>query len=177
MIVNLYQRRNIIFLSFNLDICFCLSFKQLNILILFLMDVGMCLVGDIRVSSLQEVIRFVSRWNLLGIVSNVELFVNSLRLVRVVKGVGLVCVSYGRENNELGLVRRQVREGVDVVIVDSVLVIRWGLLMQDGGGEGKGKKNGVEDRVEEVREGVGKQVLNGNGNGNGFGGGDIGYSF
>ncbi|KAK4667246.1 Glycerophosphocholine phosphodiesterase [Podospora pseudopauciseta] len=176
MTANPHQRRNIIFSSFNPDICLCLSFKQPNIPILFLTDAGTCPVGDIRASSLQEAIRFASRWNLLGIVSNAEPFVNSPRLVRVVKGAGLVCVSYGRENNEPGLVRRQVREGVDAVIVDSVLAIRRGLLTQDGGGEGKGKKNGVEDRVEEVRERVGKQVLNGNGNGNGFGGGDIGYS-
>ncbi|AEO71495.1 92e4c9ee-7a10-4609-b83e-85c30042bac6 [Thermothielavioides terrestris] len=119
--------RHIIFSSFNPDICLCLSFKQPNIPILFLTDAGTTHVGDIRASSLQEAIRFASRWNLLGIVSNSEPFVNSPRLVRVVKQHGLVCVSYGVQNNNTELVQRQVNEGIDAVIVDSVLAIRKGL--------------------------------------------------
>lgn len=119
--------RHIIFSSFNPDICLCLSFKQPNIPILFLTDAGTCPVGDIRASSLQEAIRFASRWNLLGIVSHAEPFVMSPRLVRVVKQNGLVCVSYGAQNNDQVLVRRQVKEGIDAVIVDSVLAIRKGL--------------------------------------------------
>ncbi|KAL2265508.1 hypothetical protein VTJ83DRAFT_6608 [Remersonia thermophila] len=119
--------RHVIFSSFNPDICLCMSFKQPNIPILFLTDAGTASVGDIRASSLQEAIRFASRWNLLGIVSHSEPFVNSPRLVRVVKQHGLVCVSYGAMNNDPKLVRRQVKEGIDAVIVDSVLAIRKGL--------------------------------------------------
>ncbi|KAL1843643.1 hypothetical protein VTJ49DRAFT_625 [Mycothermus thermophilus] len=119
--------RHVIFSSFNPDICLCMSFKQPNIPILFLTDAGTTPVGDIRASSLQEAIRFASRWNLLGIVSHSEPFVNSPRLVRVVKQHGLVCVSYGAMNNDPKLVRRQVKEGIDAVIVDSVLAIRKGL--------------------------------------------------
>lgn len=92
--------RHVIFSSFNPDICLCLSFKQPNIPIMFLTDAGSCEVGDIRASSLQEAIRFASRWNLLGIVSYAEPFTISPRLVRVVKQHGLVCVSYGTQNNE-----------------------------------------------------------------------------
>jgi glycerophosphodiester phosphodiesterase len=97
--------RHLIFSSFNPDICLCLSFKQPNIPILFLTDAGTSPVGDIRASSLQEAIRFASRWNLLGIVSHSEPFVNSPRLVKVVKQNGLVCVSYGAMNNEPKLVQ------------------------------------------------------------------------
>jgi glycerophosphodiester phosphodiesterase len=97
--------RHLIFSSFNPDICLCLSFKQPNIPILFLTDAGASPVGDIRASSLQEAIRFASRWNLLGIVSHSEPFVNSPRLVKVVKQNGLVCVSYGAMNNEPKLVQ------------------------------------------------------------------------
>lgn len=100
--------RHIIFSSFNPDICLCLSFKQPNFPIMFLSDAGTSPVGDVRASSLQEAIRFASRWNLLGIVSNTEPFTNSPRLVRVVKQHGLVCVSYGSENNDPLLV--QVRD-------------------------------------------------------------------
>lgn len=97
--------RPLIFSSFNPDICLCLSFKQPSIPILFLTDAGSSPVGDIRASSLQEAIRFASRWNLLGIVSNTAPFVNSPRLVRVVKQSGLVCVSYGTQNNNPSVVQ------------------------------------------------------------------------
>lgn len=92
--------RNMIFSSFNPDICLLLSFKQPSIPVLFLSDAGTSLVGDIRASSLQEAIRFASRWNLLGVVSAAEPFVLCPRLVRVVKESGLVCVSYGTLNND-----------------------------------------------------------------------------
>jgi len=42
----------------------------------------------------------------------------------VVKESGLVCVSYGNENDDKVFVRKQIEAGVDAVIVDSVLAIR-----------------------------------------------------
>jgi glycerophosphodiester phosphodiesterase len=143
-VYDLGRQRKIIFSSFNPDICLLLSFKQPSIPILFLTDAGICPVGDIRASSLQEAIRFASRWNLLGIVSAAEPFCNSPRLVKVVKDSGLVCVSYGQLNNDpekvqvscysfvrpgavTDFVQQQVKEGIDAVIVDSVLKIRNGL--------------------------------------------------
>lgn len=107
-VYDLAGERHIIFSSFNPDICLCLSFKQPSIPILFLTDAGCAPVGDIRASSLQEAIRFASRWNLLGIVAAAEPFVNSPRLVKVVKENGLVCVSYGVLNNDPVMV--QVRK-------------------------------------------------------------------
>ncbi|KAL9059031.1 MAG: hypothetical protein Q9162_001419 [Coniocarpon cinnabarinum] len=127
MVYDLGSQRNIIFSSFNPDICLLLSFKQPSIPVLFLTDAGASTVGDVRASSLQEAIRFASRWNLLGIVSAAEPLVTCPRLVRVVKESGLVCVSYGTLNNEPENVKRQVDEGIDAVIVDSVLAIRQGL--------------------------------------------------
>ena len=145
-VYDLGKKRNIIFSSFNPDICLLLSFKQPSIPILFLTDAGLAPVGDIRASSLQEAIRFASRWNLLGVVTVAEPLVISPRLVRVVKESGLVCVSYGVLNNDPDSVQvillllfldlwltnclalqLQVREGIDAVIVDSVLAIRKGL--------------------------------------------------
>ena len=93
-------KRHVIFSSFNPDICLLLSFKQPSIPILFLTDAGTSPVGDIRASSLQEAIRFASRWNLLGVVCAAEPLVLSPRLVKVVKESGLVCVSYGTLNND-----------------------------------------------------------------------------
>jgi glycerophosphoryl diester phosphodiesterase len=94
------QNRDILFSSFNPDICLILSFKQPSIPVLFLTDAGASPVGDIRASSLQEAVRFASRWNLLGIVSQAEPLVLCPRLVRIVKESGLVCVSYGMLNND-----------------------------------------------------------------------------
>ena len=99
-VYDLGKKRNVIFSSFNPDICLLLSFKQPSIPILFLTDAGTSPVGDIRASSLQEAIRFASRWNLLGVVSAAEPLVIAPRLVKVVKESGLVCVSYGTLNND-----------------------------------------------------------------------------
>ncbi|KAF2813444.1 GDPD-domain-containing protein [Mytilinidion resinicola] len=126
-VYDLGNKRNIIFSSFNPDICLMLSFKQPSIPILFLTDAGTSPVGDIRAASLQEAIRFASRWNLLGVVSAAEPLVLCPRLVKVVKESGLVCVSYGTLNNDPEKVKLQVNEGIDAVIVDSVLAIRKGL--------------------------------------------------
>lgn len=142
--------RNIIFSSFNPDICLILSFKQPSIPILFLSDAGTSPVGDIRASSLQEAIRFASRWNLLGIVSAAEPLVTCPRLVRVVKESGLVCVSYGALNNENRNVELQAKEGIDAVIVDNVLAIRKGLTnAQDLIARANG--DGVQDSTNGVR--------------------------
>lgn len=130
-VYDLGRKRNIIFSSFNPDICLLLSFKQPSIPILFLTDAGSTTVGDVRASSLQEAVRFASKWNLLGIVSTAVPLVTCPRLVRVVKESGLVCVSYGVLNNEPRNVQVQVKEGIDAVIVDSVLAIRKGLTEGD----------------------------------------------
>ncbi|KIH94535.1 cyclin dependent kinase (Pho85) [Sporothrix brasiliensis 5110] len=132
-VYDLANGRDIIFSSFNPDICLCLSSKQPNFPILFLTDAGGAPVGDIRASSLQEAIRFTRRWKLLGLVSLADPFVISPRLVRVVKQNGLVCVSYGAVNNQPEMVekQRQVKEGIDAVIVDSVLAIRKGLTKEE----------------------------------------------
>lgn len=140
-VYDLAEGRNMIFSSFNPDVCLMLSFKQPSIPVLFLTDSGCERVGDVRASSLQEAIRFASRWNLLGVVTAAEPLVISPRLVKVVKESGLVCVSYGSLNNQPDKVELQVKEGIDAVIVDSVLAIRKGLTRKKGpsieGGDGK----------------------------------------
>ena len=130
-VYSLGKGRNMIFSSFNPDVCLLLSFKQPSIPVLFLTDSGSETVGDIRASSLQEAIRFASRWNLLGVVSHAQPFIISPRLVKVVKESGLVCVSYGVANNDPAKVKLQVKEGIDAVIVDSVLAIRKGLTEEE----------------------------------------------
>ena len=123
VVYNNMQGRNIIFSSFNPDVCLLLSYKQPSIPILFLTEAGTHDMSDIRCTSLQEAIRFASRWNLLGIVSAVEPLVRCPRLIRVVKETGLVCVTYGVLNNEAENVKLQVEQGVDALIVDRVLAV------------------------------------------------------
>ncbi|EXJ84657.1 hypothetical protein A1O3_05327 [Capronia epimyces CBS 606.96] len=151
-VYDLGKGRNIIFSSFNPDICLLLSFKQPSIPVLFLTDSGTCPVGDIRATSLQEAIRFASRWNLLGVVSAAEPFVAAPRLVRVVKESGLVCVSYGSLNNEPDKVKLQVKQGIDAVIVDNVLAIRRGLT-------GQGKSNKKTSKATTVVNGQGEPEM------------------
>ncbi|KAF2447641.1 glycerophosphodiester phosphodiesterase GDE1 [Karstenula rhodostoma CBS 690.94] len=127
MVYDKMGSRNIIFSSFNPDICLMLSFKQPSIPVLFLTDAGTSPVGDVRAASLQEAIRFASRWNLLGVVSAAEPLVACPRLIRVVKESSLVCVSYGTKNNDPKNVQIQKQEGIDAVIVDLVLKVRKGL--------------------------------------------------
>jgi glycerophosphodiester phosphodiesterase len=55
--------------------------QQPNIPILFLTESGSSFMADIRASSLQQAIRFAARWNMLGIVSQCQVF-KCLRLVR-----------------------------------------------------------------------------------------------
>lgn len=110
------NQRHVIFSSFNPDVCLVLSFKQPNFPILFLSDAGASPVGDIRASSLQEAIRFASRWNLLGIVAQAAAFCAAPRLVKVVKEHGLICVSYGAQNNDPKMVQ---------VCLPFTLEMRW----------------------------------------------------
>ncbi|KIW99978.1 uncharacterized protein Z518_10906 [Rhinocladiella mackenziei CBS 650.93] len=130
-VYDLGKGRNIIFSSFNPEVCLLLSFKQPSIPVLFLTDSGTAPVADVRATSLQEAIRFASRWNLLGVVTAAEPLIAAPRLVRVVKESGLVCVSYGTLNNESDKVKLQVKQGIDAVIVDNVLAIRRGLTGED----------------------------------------------
>ena len=150
MVYDLGGSRNIIFSSFHPDICLMLSFKQPSIPVLFLTDAGASEVGDIRASSLQEAIRFASRWNLLGIVSACEPFILCPRLIHVVKNSNLVCFSYGTGNNDANNSKLQAQEGIDAVIVDSVARVRQGLIEPQAlpSNEAEGLTNGVQKALE-----------------------------
>lgn len=119
--------RDIIFSSFHPDICIMLSLKQSAIPILFLTEGGSTRMEDFRASSLHNAIKFAKTWKLLGIVSAAEPILKAPRLVQIIKSSGLVCVTYGVENNDPENVDIEMDAGVDAVIVDNVLAIRKGL--------------------------------------------------
>lgn len=134
--------RDILFSSFHPDICLLLSLKQPTMPILFLTEAGTAEMADIRASSLQNAIRFAKKWNLLGIVSAAKTLVKTPRLAQVVKSSGLVCVTYGVENNSPDLCKIQMKAGVDAVIADSVLAVR----------EGMRKEEDKEEELEKVEK-------------------------
>ncbi|CAR25882.1 ZYRO0A10296p [Zygosaccharomyces rouxii] len=116
--------RDIMFSSFHPDVCVLLSLKQPSIPILFLTEAGTAQMADVRASSLQNAVRFARSWNLLGIVAAAAPIIQAPRLAQVVKSSGLVCVTYGVENNDPENANIEMDAGVDAVIVDSVLAIR-----------------------------------------------------
>jgi glycerophosphodiester phosphodiesterase len=121
------NQRRIVFSSFNPDICLMLSFKQPSIPVLFLTDAGTSEVGDKRAGSLQEAIRFASRWNLLGIVSAADPLVMCPRFIKMVKENGLVCMTYGVLNNDSKNVRVSFScKPFSNIFTDCVLVAREG---------------------------------------------------
>lgn len=154
MVYDRRKKRNIVFSSFHPDICLLLTFKQPSIPVLFLTDAGVSPVGDIRASSLQEAIRFASRWNLLGVVSAADPFVLCPRLISVVQSSGLVCVSYGMANNDPTNSNLQAEWGIDAVIVDSVARVRKGLTEKAANGAEvvtkKAEVNGVSEMTKEL---------------------------
>ncbi|SCU94647.1 LANO_0E07514g1_1 [Lachancea nothofagi CBS 11611] len=119
--------RDIIFSSFHPDICVMLSLKQPSFPILYLTEGGAKKTLDARASSLQNAIRFARTWDLLGIVSAAKPIIKAPRLAQVIKSNGLVCVTYGVDNNDPEIAQIEMDAGVDAVIVDSVLAVRRGL--------------------------------------------------
>ncbi|EPX72162.1 glycerophosphoryl diester phosphodiesterase Gde1 [Schizosaccharomyces octosporus yFS286] len=118
--------RRYIFSSFNPDVCILLSLKC-SVPVLFLTEGGTAFRTDARAASLKNSMRFAAQWNLLGIVSACEPLIKSPRLIKAVKQLKLTCYTYGVLNNDTDNVRRQVRFGVDAVIVDNVLAVRKAL--------------------------------------------------
>lgn len=77
---------------------------------------------------------------------------------RVVKESGLVCVTYGTLNNDPENVKVQMDQGVDAVIVDSVLAIRKGLTAA-GTGIGYTSPRVATPRVDKTKETVVEEVF------------------
>jgi len=122
------NRRSVIFSSFHPDVCLILSMKQSIFPVFFLTEAGMTQwPKEPRANSLNQAIRFAKEAGLLGIVSHSGPLMEAPRLIRTIKGQGLLLMTYGSRNNELEAVQLQRRLGVDAVIVDSVRSIHRGL--------------------------------------------------
>jgi glycerophosphodiester phosphodiesterase len=97
---SLGANRPINFSSFSPEICILLSTKQRSYPVLFLNDAGNFPTGDVRASSLQQAIHFAKSWNLSGVDMASEPLVMCPKLVKHVRDSGLVCSTYGTQNND-----------------------------------------------------------------------------
>lgn len=100
LVFNFRKDRKIVISSFSPDVCILLSLKQPSIPVLFLTDAGTSFAGDLRANSLEEAVKHAKRWNLDGIVSAAKPIVERPQWVKEIKDQGLVCVTYGTQNNE-----------------------------------------------------------------------------
>ncbi|KAI9226781.1 MAG: Glycerophosphoryl diester phosphodiesterase family-domain-containing protein [Piptocephalis tieghemiana] len=119
--------RNILFSSFNPDVCRILALKQPNYPVFFLTDAGTVPVADIRCQSLSAAVQFARDAHLMGVVSHCPPLLEAPRLVRAIRESGLLVFTYGALNNDVRNAQLQRESGVDAVIVDSVLAVRNGL--------------------------------------------------
>ncbi|KAE8307733.1 humps family-domain-containing protein [Aspergillus transmontanensis] len=95
------KKRTIILSSFTPEICILLAIKQQTYPVMFITNAGKPPVTDreMRAASIQSAVRFAKRRNLSGLVFASEALVMCPRLVRYVQRSGLLCGSYGSQNN------------------------------------------------------------------------------
>lgn len=119
------NKRTIILSSFTPEVCILLAIKQRMYPVMFVTNAGKPPMTDmeIRASSMQAAIRFAKRWDLAGIVFASETLVACPRLIGYVKSTGLVCGSYGTQNNIPQNAKIQAAAGIDILMVDRVGLI------------------------------------------------------
>ncbi|BAE65306.1 unnamed protein product [Aspergillus oryzae RIB40] len=82
---------------------------------------------EMRAASIQSAVRFAKRWNLSGLVFASEALVMCPRLVRYVQRSGLICGSYGSQNNIPENAKTQAAAGIDIIMADRVGLIAMSL--------------------------------------------------
>lgn len=93
--------RPLVLSSFTPEVCILLSLKQRAYPVMFITNAGKPPPSDLdkRAASIQTAVHFARRWGLAGVVFASEPFVLCPRLVRFVKNAGLMCSTYGPQNN------------------------------------------------------------------------------
>jgi glycerophosphodiester phosphodiesterase len=92
--------RPIVLSSFTPEVCILLS-KQEAYPVMFITNAGKLPMTymEKRGSSMQVAVKFAKRWGLAGIVFASEPLLLCPRLIGYVKSMGLVCASFGLQNN------------------------------------------------------------------------------
>lgn len=85
---------------FTPEICILLATEQKVYPVIFITNAAKLPASDseARACSLQAAVRFSKRWNLTGIVFDLEILLLCLRLVGYVRQSGFLCGSYGPLN-------------------------------------------------------------------------------
>ncbi|KAB8073559.1 GDPD-domain-containing protein [Aspergillus leporis] len=119
------NKRAIILSSFTPEVCILLAIKQRMYPVMFITNAGKPPMTDMemRASSMQAAIRFAKRWGLAGIVFASETLIACPRLIGYVKSSGLVCGSYGTQNNIPQNAKVQAAAGIDTLMADRVGLI------------------------------------------------------
>lgn len=116
--------REIVFSSFDPDICVILSRKQPKYPVLFLTEMGYSrLRSDPRCNSPEASIHFATSHGLQGLVCPAAFLLNNSDVVPKIKKAGLVVATWGRDNNNTVNVDKQLELGVNGIIVDHVAYI------------------------------------------------------
>eukprot|EP01133_Synstelium_polycarpum_P004303 gene4303-5026_t len=115
--------RQVMFSSFDPDICVITALKQPRYPVFFLSNAGFTQHSDPRQNSISEAIRFSRSAHILGIVTNSRILTEGPPIISEVKLAGLMLCSWGEENNDPAMVELQENLGVDAVIVDHVAYV------------------------------------------------------
>jgi glycerophosphodiester phosphodiesterase len=99
--------RHIMLSSFTPEICILLAIKQKAYPIFFITNAGKVPMSDmdVRAANLQSALHFAERWRLTGVVLACETLLLCPRLVSLIKARGLVCGTYGPQNNRVDMVK------------------------------------------------------------------------
>ncbi|KAK8050944.1 ankyrin repeat-containing protein [Apiospora rasikravindrae] len=94
--------RPLVLSSFTPEVCILLALKQRAYPVLYITNAGKPPPNDLdkRAASVQTAVHFARRWGLAGVVFASEPFLLCPRLVRLTKNAGLLCGTYGSQNNE-----------------------------------------------------------------------------
>ena len=112
--------REIVFSSFDPDICVLLSMKQPKYPVFFLTEMGTLMRSDPRCNSPEASIHFAKAHQLQGLVCPATFLLKSPAVVEQIKKAELMVATWGRDNNHPDNVDKQLSMGVNGIIVDHV---------------------------------------------------------
>jgi len=115
--------REIVFSSFDPDVCVLLSRKQPKYPVLFLTEMGTVMRSDPRSNSPDASIHFAVAVGLQGVVCPASFLLRNPQVVEQIKKANLVVATWGRDNNTTTNVDNQLAMGVNGIIVDHVAFI------------------------------------------------------
>ncbi|KAK7957232.1 ankyrin repeat-containing protein [Apiospora aurea] len=113
--------RPLVLSSFTPEVCILLALKQRAYPVLYITNAGKPPPSDLdkRAASVQTAVHFARRWGLAGVVFASEPFLLCSRLVRLIKNAGMLCGTYGSQNNEPDNVKIAFHNTMDTSIPDN----------------------------------------------------------